>query len=183
VCNFDIAGLYEPAVNLQDARLQVPDNLEDGGHPHLASKLDCCRGMGRGHDGKTQGTRHELPLVLLVEDDRDNREMYAAYLTFMGYEAALASGCGEAMTLARRLKPAVVVTDVRLPDADGIELITRLRADEATSAIPTIVLTGDTRESRRRDAEAAGCSAFLLKPCGLDVLVREVARHAKRRTA
>jgi CheY-like chemotaxis protein len=107
--------------------------------------------------------------------------MYTAYLNFMGYQAALASGCAEALALARRLQPAVIVTDIRLPDADGIELLARLRADATTRAIPTIVLTGDASESRRREAEAAGCRAFLVKPCALDVLVREVARNVKRK--
>lgn len=71
----------------------------------------------------------------------------------------------------------VIVTGVRLNGTfDGIELIRRIRANEATQSRPVIVLTAMVLESERRRAETAGCDAFYLKPLLPQSLLGEIHR-------
>ena len=68
------------------------------------------------------------PLVLLVDDDNDNREMYAIYLRANGFHVAEARDGAEAIAVAKKLRPAVVVLDLEMPRVNGLETIRRIRA-------------------------------------------------------
>src|SRR2546427_13266091 len=81
-----------------------------------------------------------LPVILLVEPDDDNREMYVEYVTVCGFTPVAVAGGEEAVRRAWQAE--AIVTALRLPGScDGIELIQRLRHDEVTKATPIIVLT------------------------------------------
>jgi CheY-like chemotaxis protein len=127
------------------------------------------QGMSQG-----AGSGRPAPLVLVVDDFEDNRAMYAEYLAFSGYRVEQASNGEEAVELARRLKPDVVVMDLSLPVMDGWEATRRLKADENTRHIPIIVLTGHALAGHSREARDAGCNAFLAKPCLPEKLVAKV---------
>jgi CheY-like chemotaxis protein len=111
---------------------------------------------------------------LVVDDFEDNRAMYAEFLSCSGYGVAQASNGEEAVELARRLKPDVVVMDLSLPVMDGWEAIRRLKSDQRTTRIPIIALTGHALAVHSRGALDAGCDAFLAKPCLPDKLVEKV---------
>jgi CheY-like chemotaxis protein len=114
------------------------------------------------------------PLVLLVDDLADHREMYAEFLSFSGLRVAEAGSGETALVQAERLRPEVIVMDLGLPRMDGSETVRRLRSDPRTRSIPVIVLSGrDSREDRDRAADA-GCDLYLVKPCLPDDLVRHV---------
>jgi CheY-like chemotaxis protein len=104
------------------------------------------------------------PLVLLVEDHTDTRQMYAEFLraTFDIVEAADGR---QALELARARPPAVVVTDLSLPGMDGFELIAHIRVDPAMRRVPVVCLSGFGGESHEERARAAGCDRILQKPC------------------
>lgn len=104
-------------------------------------------------------------LVLIVDDVLDNRELYVQYLTYFGYRAAEAGDGEDALAKAAALKPDVIVMDLSLPGMDGWEATRRLKANEATRHIPVIALTGHALSGSDADARAAGCDAFLTKPC------------------
>ena len=117
--------------------------------------------------------------VLIVDDDRDTREMYGESLRAMGLDVMTASSAEEALRLAAQLAPAVLVTDLRLRGKmDGCELARRLRKDARTRATRIIMLTGAAFGSERDLAEASGCDRFLLKPCLPDALASEIRRLA-----
>jgi CheY-like chemotaxis protein len=116
------------------------------------------------------------PLVLVVDDDQDSRELYAMVLTLANFRVASAATAEQAMRLASAEPPAATVTDLRLAGSGGLELLGRLRNMPATCNIPVVVVTGDGSDERRRDAHAAGASAYLLKPCDPDDLVAEIQR-------
>jgi CheY-like chemotaxis protein len=82
------------------------------------------------------------PLVLIVDDFEDNREMYAEYLSYSGYRVEQASDGEQAVELAQRIRPDVVVMDLSLPVMDGWEATRRLKSDPRTRNIPVIALTG-----------------------------------------
>jgi CheY-like chemotaxis protein len=72
------------------------------------------------------------PLVLVVEDYQDAREMYVAYLQFSGFRVAEAANGLEALEKTRELLPDIILMDLALPKMDGWEATRRLKADERT---------------------------------------------------
>jgi CheY-like chemotaxis protein len=116
------------------------------------------------------------PLVLVVEDYQDAREMYAAYLQFSGFEVAEAGNGLEAIEKAQALLPDIVLMDLALPRMDGWEATRRLKSDIRTRHIPIVALTGHALAGHAEGAREAGCDAFVTKPCLPDALVAEIKR-------
>ena len=125
----------------------------------------------------------EQPLVLVVEDYQDAREMYAAYLQFSGFEVAEATNGVEAIEKAQTLMPDIVLMDLALPRMDGWEATRRLKNDERTKNIPVVALTGHALAGHAEGARQAGCDAFVTKPCLPDALVAEIKRLLDRQPA
>jgi two-component system, cell cycle response regulator DivK len=116
------------------------------------------------------------PVVFIVDDDRDTREMYALALTWEGFHTVPLGNAGEAYQRAWETQPDAIVTDLSLPSTDGWELIRRLQGDPATQPIPIVVLTGHAAPAVRQRALDAGCAALLVKPCMPEELATEL-RH------
>jgi CheY-like chemotaxis protein len=116
------------------------------------------------------------PLVLVVEDYEDAREMYTAYLQFSGFRVAEATNGYEAIDKARELMPDIILMDLALPKMDGWEATRRLKLDERTRDIPVVALTGHALAGHEEGAREAGCDAFVTKPCLPDALVAEIRR-------
>jgi CheY-like chemotaxis protein len=114
------------------------------------------------------------PLVLLVDDFQDNREMYAMYLDHCGLRVAEASNGHEALEQAFSLLPDLIVMDLSLPGLDGWEATRRLKADARTRHIPVLALTSHALEGFSDGARAAGCDGFVTKPCLPDRLLAEI---------
>lgn len=120
--------------------------------------------------------RKTAPLILVVEDYDDAREMYVEYLTFTGFRVESATNGLEAIEMTQRLKPDLVLMDLALPKLDGWEATRRLKSDPATSRIPVIALTGHALAGHAERAREAGCDSFITKPCVPDELVAEISR-------
>ena len=116
------------------------------------------------------------PLILVVDDYQDAREMYAEYLQFSGFRVAEARNGNEAVEKAFALKPDLILMDLSLPGMDGWEATRRLKADDATRRIPVVALTGHALAGASEGAKKAGCDSFVTKPCLPDDLVVEVRR-------
>jgi len=121
-------------------------------------------------------TPKSQPLVLVVEDYQDAREMYAAYLTFSGYRVAEATNGVEAIEKTFELMPDIILMDLALPIVDGWQATRRLKDDERTKHIPIVALTGHALAGHAEGARLAGCDAFVTKPCLPDALVNEIER-------
>ena len=121
-------------------------------------------------------TEQNAPLILVVDDYQDAREMYAEYLQFSGFRVAEARNGNEAVEQAFALKPALILMDLSLPGMDGWEATRRLKADETTRHIPIVALTGHALAGASEGARRAGCDSFVTKPCLPDDLVVEVRR-------
>jgi two-component system cell cycle response regulator DivK len=139
------------------------------------------------HMGNSQN-----PLVLVVEDYQDAREMYTAYLQFSGYRVAEAANGLEAIEKTRELMPDIILMDLALPKIDGWQATRELKADDRTKHIPIVALTGHALAGHSEQARQAGCDSFVTKPCLPDALVAEIQRmlstrkpegDASRRTA
>ena len=113
----------------------------------------------------------ELPLrlgpsILLVEDDRDGRQMYAGWLTQAGFRVEQAHNGLQALERALELVPDLVVTDLNIPGIDGFELTRRLKLDPRTSRVPVVAVTGYAAFAADPGrAQRAGCDVVLEKPC------------------
>jgi len=116
------------------------------------------------------------PLILVVDDYEDAREMYAEYLRFCGFRVAEARNGNEALEQAFTLKPDLILMDLSLPGMDGWEATRQLKADERTRQIPVVALTGHALAGASEGAKKAGCDSFVTKPCLPDDLVVEVRR-------
>ena len=121
-------------------------------------------------------TDQKAPLILVVDDYQDAREMYAEYLQFSGFRVAEAKNGNEAVEQAMALKPSLILMDLSLPGMDGWEATRRLKADETTRHIPIVALTGHALAGASEGAKKAGCDSFVTKPCLPDDLVVEVRR-------
>jgi two-component system, cell cycle response regulator DivK len=122
------------------------------------------------------GTEPQRPLILIVDDFQDNREMYAEYFTFSGFHVEEAGNGQEALDKAFDLLPDLIIMDLSLPGMDGWEATRRLKKDERTKNIPVVALTGHALAGHSKGAKEAGCDAFITKPCLPDVLVAEVKK-------
>lgn len=114
------------------------------------------------------------PLVLLVDDYPDNRDIYVQFLTYSGFRVEEAENGRQALAKARALRPDVIVMDLSLPELDGWEATRVLKADPHTKQIPVIALTGHVLAGHSRSAFEAGCDAFITKPCLPERLLDEI---------
>jgi two-component system, cell cycle response regulator DivK len=108
--------------------------------------------------------------VLLVEDDRDTREMYSEYLSYSGLRVSEAPTGRRALESVRNHRPDVVVTDLAMPEMDGRELSRRLRSDRETADLPIIAVSGQLSPGER----IAGADVVLEKPCEPDRLLHVI---------
>ena len=126
---------------------------------------------------KTKATgERKPPLVLLVDDFPDNRQMYAEFLAFAGLRVAEAENGHEAVQKATTLMPDLVVMDLSLPGMDGWEATRRLKSHPKTKNILVMALTGHALAGHSKGAIDAGCDAFITKPCLPDRLLQEIQR-------
>jgi signal transduction histidine kinase len=119
----------------------------------------------------------EVPMsvrVLLVDDEPRNLRLLEVWLSPFGYDLIRAEGGREAIEVFERTRPDLILLDVMMPDLDGIDVLTHVRAHESASHIPVILVTGQTeREDRLRGYEA-GADEFLEKPVDRALLLARV---------
>jgi two-component system cell cycle response regulator DivK len=104
------------------------------------------------------------PLVLIVDDFPDARELYTSYLSSHGYRVVQASNGLEACTQATSLVPDLIVMDLAMPVMDGWEATRRIKGDGRTSHVPVVALTGHASPGVAERALAAGCERVIIKP-------------------
>ena len=121
--------------------------------------------------------------ILLVDASADTLEMYSLALRAAGYSPLTASNGTDALDQLKHQHLDVVVTEIQLDDGrGGWDLITEIKKDPSTRAIPVVVLTGRAEPSLLMTAKRVGCAAVLMKPCLPDALAL-VLRQVLRRVA
>lgn len=119
------------------------------------------------------------PLLLVVDDLRDNREMYVEYLEYSGFDVISATNGREAVKLAIANLPDVVIMDMSLPGMDGWEATEVLRATPATKELVIIAVSGHAETQFERRAMTVGCDKFVAKPC----LPQDLVSHVREQLA
>jgi two-component system cell cycle response regulator DivK len=111
-------------------------------------------------------------LLLVADDEEDNRVIFSAILTHHGYNVSLATDGQEALEQARRHAPDLIVMDLQMPVMDGWEATRLLKSDPRTAAIPVVAATAlDVATAQLREA---GYCAYVRKPIAPRDLVRAV---------
>ena len=119
------------------------------------------------------------PLILVVEDFDDAREMYRDYLEFAGFRVETARDGREGIENARALQPDLILMDLSLPGIDGWEATRLLKAAPETRQILIIALSAHALATEGERARAAGCDGFIAKPCLPPDLVHEITKYLK----
>jgi CheY-like chemotaxis protein len=114
--------------------------------------------------------------ILVADDSRESREVYTECLRAVGWEVEAAATGDEALAIAPKYAPDVIVMDLAMPGVDGIEVTRRLKKDPRTRGVPVVALTAFA--SRANEALAAGCEEFLTKPCHAHDLVAVIEKVA-----
>jgi DNA-binding response OmpR family regulator len=111
--------------------------------------------------------------ILVVEDDKDIRQLVHLQLTNAGYETAFARDAASAIGVARRERPDLILLDIGLPAGDGFIVMDRLRALPEFEMVPVVVITA-RGPSEGEKAVERGARAFLLKPFRGEELLDEI---------
>lgn len=123
-----------------------------------------------------------VPYILLVEDDRDGREMLLEYLTFHGFEVVAAPDAETGIAHARTRRPAVILMDLQMPGMTGWEATRRLKAHPDTKDIIVIAMTAHAMVLDEGVARQAGCDGFIPKPFDITAVgdaISDVVRRGR----
>jgi CheY-like chemotaxis protein len=115
-------------------------------------------------DQTAEGAPASSPLVLVADDEPDVRDLVCDILADSGYRTLTAANGKEAIDLAQRHQPSLIVLDVVMPSMDGYTTMTRLRRDPGTAGIPVIVITGQSSPAYRGLSDGIGATAHVTKP-------------------
>ena len=117
--------------------------------------------------------------VLIVDDEADLRDVLAKIVSNAGYDVDVAEDGNVALLRFAEHPADVVVTDLKMPNLDGMQLLNRLRAEH--SDVPVIVVTADSEMSAAVAAMRAGADNYLTKPTSADVVALAIERALERR--
>lgn len=118
-----------------------------------------------------------MPKVLIAEDERDIRDLVGFTLRYHGYDVVSATNGEEALEMALKEHPDLLILDVRMPRMNGYEVCKTIKANEATNHIPVIFLSAKGQEGEIAAGMEAGASDYILKPFAPEKLVERVRRH------
>jgi CheY-like chemotaxis protein len=123
--------------------------------------------MGAWITANMGANRHMTKRILVVDDDALTREVLEAFLGLVGYEVQLSPDAGSALKLLRHQTIDLIVTDIRMPDMDGFQFVTRLRAQAHTQHIPIIMVSGSNNPHDIAESQRVGANAFVPRPLDL----------------
>ena len=116
----------------------------------------------------------DKPLILVVDDGADNREILAAKLHSQGYDTVTAADGEQGLEAARTQQPDLILLDVMMPNMDGIEMCRRLRADDSIRFVPIILVSARSDTDDVVAGLDAGADEYLTKPVNQSSLVARV---------
>jgi two-component system cell cycle response regulator DivK len=103
-------------------------------------------------------------LILIVDDNENNRKLARDVLEFAGFETIVATGGVEGVALAQERGPDLVLMDIRMPDLSGTDALKLLKEDSRTAEIPVVALTSSTMRGDEQRFLAEGFDGYLAKP-------------------
>ena len=114
--------------------------------------------------------------ILVVDDDQLMHRLFQHHLEKAGYQMLSAMTGREALEIASRENPGLIVMDIMMPQVDGLAALRELKKADATKAIPVIVITANSHHLARKESESCGAALFLTKPFSPTQLLNEIRR-------
>jgi two-component system cell cycle response regulator DivK len=121
-----------------------------------------------------------MATILIVEDNPANMKLTVFLLQHAGYGVLSATDAESGLALARERHPDLILMDIQLPGMDGLAAIELLKRDEATRAIPVIVLTALAMKGDEARIREAGCDGYIAKPMRYQEVLSTVAAQLAR---
>lgn len=115
-------------------------------------------------------------VILTADDSSSVRQMVSFTLKQAGYDIVEASDGKDALAKAKANKVNMVITDLNMPNMNGIELIKSLRAEAAYKFIPIVMLTTESQASKKQEGKSAGATGWIIKPFKPDQLLGVVKK-------
>jgi CheY-like chemotaxis protein len=119
---------------------------------------------------------HVRPMIMVVEDDADSRLMMKTLLEMKGYIVVEASDGEQAIEVAERERPHLIIMDLRLPRLNGFGVTRHVRQHDHLRQVPIIIISGHDPLYHRPLALAAGCDDYLGKPIDFELLEQTLSR-------
>jgi CheY-like chemotaxis protein len=127
--------------------------------------------------GRREDDHAGRPVILIVDDHADSRELVAAVLMDIGVAVAEAATGGDALLRAwSKPYPHLVLIDLSLPDCHGTDVVRALRQDPRTRDVPVVALSASVMAADKEGAAEAGCVEFIEKPVTPDTMLAVVRR-------
>ena len=117
------------------------------------------------------------PKVLFIEDDEDQTAIYKAKFELEGFECLCACNGTEGMAAAKEKQPGLIFLDIILPGENGLEILKRLKKDDVTKGIPTVLFTNLSNKSSREEGRKLGAVDYFVKT---DISLKELVEWARR---
>jgi CheY-like chemotaxis protein len=114
--------------------------------------------------------------ILVVDDDQLMHRLFQHHLERAGYQMISAQNGRQALDIAAKQPPHLIVMDIMMPDIDGLEALRELKKADATKSIPVIVITANGHHMARKESENCGANIFLTKPFSPTQLLNEIRR-------
>jgi two-component system chemotaxis response regulator CheY len=118
-------------------------------------------------------------IVMTVDDSRSVRQMVSFTLQQAGYQVIEAEDGADALRKLNGSKVNMVLTDLNMPNMNGIELTKALRADQAYKFVPIILLTTESQDSKKLEGKAAGATGWIVKPFKPEQLLAVIKKVVK----
>jgi CheY-like chemotaxis protein len=117
--------------------------------------------------------------ILIVEDNKDSREILGLYVTKIGYQVIKAKNSNEAIAFAAAEEPDLIFMDMELPDIDGVKTTELLRKNPKTSHIPVVALTAWISALWQEKASRVGITTYLVKPVSPQTLKETIEEYTR----
>jgi two-component system chemotaxis response regulator CheY len=117
--------------------------------------------------------------ILIVDDSSSMRQLVTFALKDAGYDVVAAVDGKEALSKASENRVDMVVTDLNMPEMDGLELIRQLRAQPSYKFTPIIMLTTESQEAKKQEGRKVGASGWIVKPFTPEQLIGVVKKFVR----
>ena len=117
--------------------------------------------------------------ILVVDDVPENLKLVRILLSKKGFEVHTATTADDALEMARKMHPCLILADIRLPGMDGLEMTRRLKADPETKDITIVAITALAMEGDEQKALDAGCDGYITKPINVKTFPTLIRQYLK----
>jgi two-component system, cell cycle response regulator DivK len=122
--------------------------------------------------------RAKAPLVLIVEDNELNMKLFRDLLAAYGYATVETRSGMEALELARKHRPNLILMDIQLPEVSGLEVTKWLKDDDDLAGIPVVAVTAFAMKGDEQRIRQGGCEAYISKPIAIQSFIGTVRKFA-----